>query len=301
MSEGLPQAGISPGMAAAVAPERIGLGIAYVLAAMTAMTIMDAAAKWLGTGYPISEVVFFRNFFSIPPIAILVWYGGGLASLRTNRLPAHALRAGLGLGAMFCFFTGLRYMPLAEAISIAFAAPLFVTALSVPILKEHVGPRRWAAVVVGFLGVLVITRPGGDALRIEALLILAAALSYALFLLVTRRLTRSESTSAIIFYTNGIALAVGAALLPFGWRTPTGEDLIIFVVMGLIGGCGSYLIAMAYRNAPAAVLAPFDYTTLLVGTALGWLIWRELPDTMVWLGATIVVACGLYIIRREAR
>ncbi|MHA1600709.1 MAG: DMT family transporter [Alphaproteobacteria bacterium] len=301
MSEGLPQAGISPGTAAAVAPERIGLGIAYVLAAMTAMTIMDAAAKWLGAGYPITEVVFLRNFFAIPPIAILVWYGGGLASLRTRRLPSHALRAGLGLGAMFCFFTGLRYLPLAEAISIAFAAPLFVTALSVPILKEHVGPRRWAAVIAGFMGVLVITRPGGDVLRIEALLILAAALSYALFLLATRRLARSESTSAIIFYTNGIAIVVGALLLPFGWRTPTGEDLVIFVAMGLVGGCGSYFIAMAYRNAPAAVLAPFDYTTLLVGTALGWLIWHELPDSTVWLGAAVVVACGLYIIRRETR
>ncbi len=300
MSEGLPQAGISPGTVAAVVPERIGLGIAYVLAAMAAMTVMDAAAKWLGAGYPITEVVFFRNFFAIPPIAVLVWYGG-LASLRTRRLPGHALRAGFGLGAMFCFFTGLRYMPLAEAISIAFAAPLFVTALSGPILKEHVGPRRWAAVIVGFLGVLIITRPGGDVLRIEALLILAAALSYALFLLVTRHLARSESTSAIVFYTNGIALVVGALLLPFGWQAPTGEDLTIFIAMGLIGGCGSYFIAMAYRNAPASVLAPFDYTTLLVGTLLGWLIWRELPDATVFLGAAVVIACGLFIIRRETR
>ncbi len=297
MSEGLPQAGISPGAAATVAPERIGLGIAYVLAAMTAMTLMDAAAKWLGAGYPITQVVFLRNFFAIPPIAVLVWYGGGLASLRTRRLPSHALRASFGLAAMFCFFTGLRYMPLAEAISIAFAAPLFVTALSGPILKEHVGPRRWAAVIVGFVGVLIITRPGGDVLRIEALLILAAALSYALFLLVVH----TESTSAIIFYSNGISLGISAMLLPLGWQTPTGEDLVIFIAMGLVGGCGSYFIAMAYRNAPAAVLAPFDYTTLLLGTALGWLIWRELPDTMVWLGAAVVVACGLYIIRRETR
>jgi drug/metabolite transporter (DMT)-like permease len=301
MSEGLPHAGIAPGTAAAMAPERIGLGIAYVLAAMTAMTLMDAAAKWLGAGYPITEVVFLRNLFAIPPIAAMVWYGGGLPSLRTRRLPGLALCAAFGLGASFSFFTGLRYMPLAEAISIAFAAPLFVTALSVPILKERVGPRRWAAVIVGFLGVLIITRPGGDVLRIEALLILAAALSYALFLLVTRHLARSESTSALIFYTNGISLGVAALLLPFGWRTPTGEDLIIFMAMGLVGGCGSYFIAVAYRNAPAAVLAPFDYSTLIVGTALGWLIWRELPDAFVWLGAAIVIACGLYIIHRETR
>ena len=272
-----------------------------MLAAVTAMTIMDAAAKWLGSGYPIVEVVFFRNFFALPPILILVWYGGGLASLRTQRLPSHALRAGLGLGAMFCFFTGLRYMPLAEAISLAFAAPLFVTALSVPILKEHVGVRRWAAVMVGFLGVLIITRPGGEVLRIEALLILAAALFYALFLLATRRLARSETTSAIIFYSNAISLLVSALLLPLGWETPANSDLLVFITMGLVGGCGSYFMVLAYRNAPAAVLAPFDYTTLILGTLLGWLIWRELPDTTVFLGAAVVIACGLYIVQRETR
>lgn len=301
MSDRLPQARVSTGAAAALAPESIGLGIAYVLTAVTAMTVMDAAAKWLGAGYPIVEVVFFRNFFAIPPIAILVWYGGGLSSLRTNRLPGHALRAGFGLGAMFCFFTGLRYMPLAEAISLAFAAPLFVTALSVPILKEQVGVRRWAAVIVGFLGVLIITRPGSDVLRIEALLILAAALSYACFLLVTRHLARSESTSATLFYSNAISLLVGALLLPFGWETPANSDLVIFVAMGLVGGCGSYFMVLAYRNAPVAVLAPFDYTTLILGTLLGWLIWRELPDATVFLGAAVVVACGLFIIRRETR
>jgi len=299
MREPLPRAKISAG--AAVAPERLGVGIAFALAGVTAMTVMDAAAKWLGTGYPIVEIVFFRNFFSVPPIALLIWYGGGLASLRTARLPGHALRAGLGLGAMFFFFTGLRYLPLAEAISLAFAAPLFVTALSVPILKERVGPRRWAAVIVGFLGVLIITRPGGAVLRAEALLILAAALSYALFLLVTRRLARSESTSAMIFYTNAIALTVSAGLLPFGWSTPERTDFMIFAAMGLIGGCGSYFLVLAYRNAPAALLAPFDYTALILGTLLGWLIWRELPDAAVWLGAAVLVACGLYILRREAR
>jgi drug/metabolite transporter (DMT)-like permease len=301
MSEPLPRTKISTGTAAALAPERMGLGIAYVLAGVTAMTIMDAAAKWLGAGYPIAEVVFFRNFFAIPPIAMLIWYGGGLASLHTTRLPGHALRAAFGLGAMFFFFTGLRYMPLAEAISLAFASPLFVTALSVPILKEQVGVRRWAAVIIGFLGVLIITRPGGDVLRIEALLILAAALSYALFLLATRRLARSESTSAIIFYSNGISLAVSALLLSFGWKTPAGTDFLIFAGLGLVGGCGSYFLVLAYRNAPAAVLAPFDYTTLILGTLLGWLIWHELPGAAVWLGAAVLVACGLYIIRRETR
>jgi drug/metabolite transporter (DMT)-like permease len=300
MTESVQQTG-TPAAASAVPPDHIGQGIAFVLAGMAAMTVMDAAAKWLGAGYSIILVVFFRNFFAVPPIAALVWRGGGLASLRTQRPHGHAVRAAFGLGAMFFFFTGLRFMPLAEAISLAFAAPLFVTALSAPILKERVGPHRWAAVIVGFLGVLVIARPGAEMVRVEALLILAAALSYALFLLVTRHLARTETTSALIFHSNTISLAVAASLLPFGWQTPTGEDLLIFAMMGLVGGFGSYFIAMAYQRAPVAVLAPFDYTTLLLGALLGWLVWHELPAANVWLGAVILAACGLYIIRRETR
>ena len=300
MAEGVQQAAATR-QTIAPRPDRIGHGIAFVLAGVVAMTVMDAAAKWLGAGYSIILVVFFRNFFAVPPIAALVWRGGGLASLRTQRWGGHALRAAFSLGAMFCFFAGLRYLPLAEAISLAFAAPLFVTALSVPILKERVGAHRWAAVIVGFLGVLVITRPGAEVVRVEALLILAAALSYAFFILVTRHLARTETTSALIFHSNTMAMAVGGLLLPFGWQTPTGQDLLIFIVMGLVGGVGSYFLALAYQRAPVAVLAPFDYVTLPVGAVLGWLIWHELPDAGVWLGAAILVACGLYIMRRETR
>jgi drug/metabolite transporter (DMT)-like permease len=297
MSERVQRTGREAG---AASPDRIGQGIVYVVAAISALTVMDAAAKWLGTGYSIVEIVFFRNFFATLPIALLVWHGGGLTSLRTRRLPGHAVRAACALGSMFFFFTGLRYLPLAEAISLAFAAPLFVTALSVPILKERVGVRRWAAVIVGFLGVLVIARPGSDVLRVEALLILGAALCYALFLLVTRHMARTETTSALIFYSNTMAVAVASLLLPWGWRTPAGPDLLLFIAMGLIGGCGHYLMVQAYRRAPVAVLAPFVYTSLLLATLLGWLIWRELPDATVWLGAAIIVASGLFIIRREA-
>lgn len=283
------------------APDRIGLGIASMLVAVVAMTVMDAAAKWLGAGYPIAEVVFFVNLFALVPVLIAVRMGGGLAQLRVHWRLGHALRAAFGLGAQFTFFLGLRYLPLAEAIAIAFAAPLFVTALSVPVLGEKVGLRRWGAVLVGFAGVLVITRPGGDALRLEALLILSAALFYALAMLMTRRLARSETTPAILFTSAILALLVSVSLLPFGWRTPRAEDLSIFVLMGLIGGAGRYFMAQAYRFAPAAVVAPFDYSALIWGTLIGWLIWRELPDATVWLGTAILVASGLYIIHRETR
>lgn len=282
--------------------DRIGLGIAGIVAGMFAVSIMDALAKWLGAGYPIAELVFFRNLFALPPVFFILWQQrGGVAALRPRWRFGHLLRALFGLGAIFAFFTGLRHLPLAEAISIAFAAPLFVTALSVPILGERVGARRWAAVVVGFLGVLIMTRPGAEAFRPEAFYILAAALSYALAMLVTRRLARSDTTPAIMLSGICISLVVSGLALPFGWRTPLGLDFWLFVLLGLVGGIGMYFMTQAYRHAPAAVIAPFDYTALIWGTVFGWLVWQELPGANVWLGAAVVIASGLYIIHRETR
>jgi len=282
-------------------PDRIALGIASIIVGMAAMSVMDACAKWLGTGYPLAELVFFRNLFALAPILWVVWRAGGRRTLRPVWHLGHVLRATFGLTAIFSFFAGLRYLPLAEAISIAFAAPLMVTALSVPILGERVGARRWAAVIVGFVGVLIMTRPGADAFRPEALLILGAALSYALVMLLTRRLARSDTTSAIVFHSTVLSLVASGLLLPFGWRTPVGWDLAIFVLMGAVGGAGTFFMTLAYRHAPAAVVAPFDYTALIWGTLIGWLVWRELPDTTVWAGVLVVIASGLYILHRETR
>lgn len=281
--------------------DRAGLGIASMILGIAAMSIMDGAAKWLGAGYSIIEIVFFRNLFALLPVLFIVWQGGGRRALNIGWGPGLFLRAALGTGAMFTFFTGLRSLPLAEAMAIAFVAPLFVTALSGPLLGEQVGLRRWGAVIVGFIGVLVITRPGAEAFQPAALLVLAAALFYALAMLVTRRLARSNSTPSILFYTTTISLAATAALLPFGWRTPANDDLMIFALLGLIAGTGNYFATQAYRYAPAAVVAPFDYTALIWGTLIGWLIWHELPGPHVWLGVAILVVSGLYILHRETR
>ena len=288
--------------AATLSPDRIGLGIAGVVAGMAAVSVMDALAKWLAEGYPIAELVFFRNLFALPPVFFILWQQrGGFATLKPRWRLGHVIRAVLGLGAIFAFFTGLRYLALAEAISIAFAAPLFVTALSVPILGERVGPRRWAAVLIGFLGVLVMTRPDAETFRPEALYILAAARCYALAMLVTRRLARSDTTPAIMLSSICISILLSGLALPFGWRTPLGVDFWLLALLGLVGGFGMYFMTQAYRYAPAAVIAPFDYTALVWGTLIGWLVWQELPGVNVWLGAAVVIASGLYIIHRETR
>lgn len=281
------------------ARQRVGFGIAMKIAAIFLLSVMDALAKWLAQDLSPLQIVFFRHLFGLLPVLVMIHQAGGLTALRTRRPWEHALRTLLIWFALLAFFTALQSMPLAEAIAIAFAAPLFVTALSMPMLGERVGLRRWAAVIVGFLGVLVIVRPDPGALRVEALLVLASALGYALIVLITRKQGRTETAVATVFYSTVGSALLCTVFLPFVWTTPTAEQWGLLFALGLLGGIGSFFMVMAYRSAPAAVVAPFDYTALIWGAAIGWLVWLELPDAPVWIGAVIVMASGLYIIRRE--
>ena len=204
------------------------------------------------------------------------------------------------LVAFVSFVAGLQGLPLAEAVAISFTAPLFITALSQPLLGEPVGSRRWGAVLVGFLAMLLMLRPGTDAFSPHALLVLLSALAFALAMMLTRRLARSETSAAMAVYT---ALGGGLATLPFlpaVWKTPGPVDLTVFVLFGIIGGTAAYVMIAAHRHAPAVVLAPFNYTALVWAAALGWLIWHESPVALTWLGAAIIAASGLYIAHREA-
>ncbi len=283
------------------AADRIGLGIASSLLAVAFFALADAIAKWLGQDYPAVQIVFFRYLFGLLPVVVFVWRSGGIACLRTRRPLLHLLRAALLFTALSLLFEALRGMPLAEVIAVAFTAPLFITALAGPLLGETVGARRWGAVVVGFVGALIMVRPGSESFRPEALLVLASALSFALLVILTRRLTRTETNAALLTYSTFFAGAFGVPFLPFIWRPPALEDMGFFVLLGTIGGMAAYLVIQAYRHAPVSVLAPFEYTALIWGALLGWLIWQEQPDTPVWIGAAVVTAAGLYIARREAR
>lgn len=283
------------------ASERIGLGIGLAIAGMFGMAVMDTCAKLLGAGYTVSQIILFRN--GIGALAIFVFALSrlsGLNGLRPQMPGLLVLRSALNLMAAFCFFTALRYMPLADAFAIAFAAPLFITALSVPLLGEHVGFRRWSAVIFGFVGVLFIVRPDPGNFRIESLLPLGAALSYALSMLIGRKMTRHMTTSAIMFWPSLVAVVVSASLMPWHWHPPDAADGILFVAMGLIGTLGMSMITQGYRHAPASVIAPFDYTVLFWGAIFGWLIWNDIPGIDVLIGSGILIASGLYILYRES-
>ena len=288
----------APRASVPVVTDRVGLGIGSMLAAVFLFSIVDTAAKWLGQTYAPVQIVFFRQVFELIPVAVIIWRSGGFAALRTRRPFAHALRGGLMFVSALAFLTALRGMPLAEAVAVGFTGPLFITALSVPILGESVGVRRWTAVVVGMVGALIMVRPGTEAFRPEALLVLTAAFVGAFAMLLTRRLAQTETNVALVTYTTLIG---GLASLPFAslvWRTPPIDDVGLFMLVG-IGGISAYLVVVAYRNAPAAVVAPFYYSSLIWGSILGWIVWRESPDPAVWIGAGIVVGAGVYITRRE--
>lgn len=281
----------------------IARGICLYLGAIFLMAIMDALTKWLSQTYPVGQIVFFRAFSGLLPIAILVWRNGGVPALRTKRLGAHAARGLIGLTATATFFYAFSVMPLADAYAIAFAAPLFVTALSVPMLGERVGSRRWAAVLVGFIGVIIMLRPGaqgvGGFLSLGALAALVGTFSYALVVTTARSMGQSETPAAMGFYPAVIVAIASIGLLSFGFVMPTPGDFLLLCVLGLVGSTGIILINEAFRTAPSAVLAPFDYSAMLWALIFGFAIWSDVPSLVMLGGAAIVAASGLYILRRE--
>jgi len=279
--------------------ERRGRGIVAIFFAVFLFAMTDVIAKWYGDlGFPPNEIVFFRYAFAVFPVAYLVWRSG-IASLRTRHPYAHALRACLIVSALGLFFSAISLMPLAEAVAVAFVAPLFVTSLSVPLLGEYVGIRRWAAVVLGFVGALVVLQPGTNAFKPEALLVVGSALFFSLAMILTRKMTRTETTVSLFSYTTTGAALISAPFLGFAWQTPTMDHLLGFAALGIIGSAAALLVIVAYKNAPASVVAPFEYTALIWASIVGWVIWNEQPSIAVWIGASIIVLSSLYVAKRE--
>ncbi|MGE4221083.1 MAG: DMT family transporter [Alphaproteobacteria bacterium] len=275
-------------------------GIALMVFGSMLLTLNDAILKWLVADYPVGQLIFLRAWFVSIPIAVIAWRSGGWSSLRVVDPRGHLIRALFVICSSYCFMSALRFMPFPEATAILFASPLFVTALSVPVLGERVGWRRWTAVCVGFAGVVIIIRPTGDAFQLAALLVLAAALFGALRDLTTRRITAKESSTAILVTTTTVVGLSGLLSLPVTeWRMPQPADLALLAITGTLMGSAHFCLIECFRQAEAALVAPFKYSALLWAGVLGWLMWRHVPDAWAILGAGIVVASGLYILHRE--
>jgi drug/metabolite transporter (DMT)-like permease len=275
-------------------------GALLMLAAVALFALMDAGLKTLSAHYPPFQVAALRGLSSLPLVlAWALWTAGPRALLRV-RWPLHLLRGALGIAMMASFVYALKWLPLSTAYSIFFVAPLLITALSVPFLGERVGPRRWTAIAIGLLGVLVVLRPSGQGMfTLAGLAVLVAATGYAISAITVRVLARTDSTQAITFWLLGLmALGAGALALP-DWVPLRGEHLWIVAAIGVAGALGQYTITEAFRLGEASLIAPLEYTALVWGLALDLALWGVLPDAATWAGAAIIIASGLYLLRRE--
>src|SRR5688572_11276592 len=283
------------------------LGIVFANCAVLTFTVMDAVIKSVSQIFPTGEIIFFRNLFAFVPLLIFAfWRNGGIA-LRTEHPWGHVLRGVFGVSSMFCFFLSYKLMPLSEAIALGLSGPIFITVLSVPLLGEHVGWRRWSAVIVGFVGVLVMTRPGSALFDVNALVPLAAAVLYAAAMLSIRKLGSTEPSTTIVFHFTAFATLASLLTIPWGmadpgqaWVLPSTWSLWgLLILIGGLGGIAQITMTMAYQRVRAATAASFDYTALVYGFLLGWICFGEVPDEYLIVGGGIVVAAGIYIIHRE--
>jgi drug/metabolite transporter (DMT)-like permease len=279
--------------------DKPALGIVLMLGGITAFSVMDATIKWLTSDYSITQIVALRSWFGLPLLGLFALYGSGLKGLKTKRPQVHIARYLLVLALSFSFFWALSQMKLVDAIAITFAAPIFITALSVPILKEPVGMHRWIAIGVGFCGVLIMLRPGMGVFQWAALVVLGSVVVYALLMITTRAFKETESTAALMLYPQLGMTLTGIILAPFFWVTPSVADLALFALAGVFGSVGVMCVTHAFRLGPAAVISPFEYSALIWATLLGYFMWGELPDRFTLAGAAVVISSGLYIIYRE--
>jgi drug/metabolite transporter (DMT)-like permease len=283
--------------------EQIRSGIFYMISAVLVFSLINAGIKWETARYPLGEIIFLRSVFSLIPCLAVLMASGGWQMLRTQRLKEHMGRGVMQFISIVSIFAAFAVMPLADAVAITFSAPLFLTMLSIPMLGERVGRHRWAAVLAGFLGVLLMVATGDGFGRgivsTGALLALLSAAISASVTIAVRRMTLTEATPTLVTYQALMTLVLSAALLPLGWVTPRWDDLLLLAGVGICSGIGQYWWTQAFRFAPAAVAAPFSYLAMVWALVLGYAVWGDVPSPSLIAGAVVVAASGLYILYRE--
>jgi drug/metabolite transporter (DMT)-like permease len=273
-------------------------GIFWMMSAMLVFSITNSFAKLLMANYPVIQIVWARYFFQL--ILLLVFLGPRLKKvLVTSKLKLQIVRSFLLLGTSVLFFFGLSKLALADISSIMFVAPILVTTLSMPLLGERVGPRRWAGIIVGFLGAIVIIRPGYGMMQLPALFPLGAACLYALYQISTRFLGRTDNAMTTLFYTATSGTAILTSLVPLYWIAPDTEGWLMMIALGVTSNLGHFSMIKAYEHAPAPTVVPFTYANLLWMTLFGYILFSDLPDLWTISGACIVAGSGLYIFHRE--
>lgn len=276
-------------------------GIGYMVAGCAFLVLSDVFSKWLSQTYSVGQIMSLRNVFVLVPMFIVLWRTNSFRDLRVHSWGAQLFRSVFHVAAAICFVTSVSVLPLADVHAIGFAGPIFIAALSPLMLGEHVGWHRWTAILIGFGGVLIMLRPTGDAFSYFGLIPLAAALSASFRDMVTRRMSRTETSMSMLFVSSVAVIVAGTCTLPFDWKPLTWTSLLLFICNGLVNGSAHFLIIESYRLAQASAVSPFKYSILLWAALFGYLIWGHVPDIWIVVGAIPVVASGLYILHREQK
>ncbi len=294
-------------------------GILLAIGGAVVLSMNDLAIKALSADYALHQVILLRAFIGMALVLAVAWFSeAGLRQLITRRKGAHLLRVSIVMVSNITFFVGLSVMPLADAVATSFVAPLFVTLMSAVVLREQVGPRRWVAVAVGMLGVVIMTRPGAGVIQPAAILVLISAFLYASSHMMTRRMRDTESAMALNFYvqcgfivvstTFGLLVGDGHmaqapgstfAFLFRPWHWPPLGDLWAFAATGLAVGVGGLMMSQAYRTTEAALVAPFEYVGMPMAIFWGVVVFGTVPDTTAWAGIALICGAGLYTLWRE--
>lgn len=269
-----------------------------MLVASLLFVSLDTVAKYLTATYPVEQIVWARFSFHLL-VALIIMSPQGFGRLKSNRPWLQLLRSAFMLGANAFFFLALQSIPLVTASAVVFVGPLIVTALSVPLLGEQVGPRRWAAVAVGFVGAMLIIRPGTDFMHAATVLPLLAALSFSFYQICTRVLASHDDPMTTLTYTAIAGSVATTAIVPSGWITPDTVGWIAMIAAGIFGALGQWALIKAISAAPVSTVAPFGYTGLVWATLFGFVTFGDVPDVYTLSGAVIIAASGLYVLHRE--
>ena len=276
-------------------------GIIYMLLAVTLFSGLNASVKFLTADYPTTQILWARYTGHIIYVFILLAPRRALNAVKSNRPKIQLSRSVLMVGATVCYYTALRYVALPTAAAVNFTSPLMVALLAIPILGEHVGLRRWAAILMGFAGALVIARPGFDVIHPAVLLVFGTAFCYGLYQVLTRKVAPHDSSETSIIYTALVGFIVTSFVVPFDYIMPANwVDFLVFFAPGFFGGLGHFCLVKAYENGPASAISPFNYTQLVGSVTLSVIIFSEFPDFWTWVGCGIIVASGLYLMHRES-
>ena len=275
------------------------IGIALMCGAVGTFSCLDTTAKYLGRHIDVMQVVWARYTFALLLTFIISNPLSRRGLLRTARPALQIVRAAILLTSTLLNFFALRYLRLDQVLAITFSTPFVVAALSGPTLGEWVGPRRWAAIGFGFIGVLVVTRPGFGIVHPAAILPVLATLAYAAYFLTTRVLSRTDSNETTLFYSNFVGAALMLPVAPFFWTWPALWQFSLMILAGALASFGHYMLIVAHRRAPASLLSSFIYSQLVWVIALGYAVFGDVPDAYTLAGASIVIASGLYVFHRE--